>query len=258
MLLFSRNLIVYVIEMPLFHLTLALITVALIILAYVIYYPPKALFDFMQRRYPDVLFHLPLPESRRVVALTLDDCPSPSTATLLDCLAKYDAQATFFIIGNQVPGYEHLVQRIHDEGHEVGNHAWSDEKTILRSLPEVERQIHAVEALLPSNANGIKYFRPGGGFFSTKMVERVKALGYQVMLGCIYPHDPQIWSAWLNARHVLSMVRAGGIIIMHDRRPHSAPQLELVLKGLKEEGWEVVSVGGLIKVADEVNKSKTE
>lgn len=111
----------------------------------------------------------------------------------------------------------------------------------------------AVEDLLPHNDNGIKYFRPGGGFFSTNMVERVTKLGYQVTLGCIYPHDPQIWSARANARHVLSMVRPGGIIIMHDRRGHSAPQLELVLKGLKDDDWDVVCVGGLIEFADRVN-----
>lgn len=175
---------------------------------------------------------------------------------MLDCLRRYNAKATFFIIGDQIPGHEHLLQRILDEGHEFGNHAWTDEKTILRPLAEVERQIKAVDVLLPTNSNGEKYFRPGGGFFSTAMVQRVNSLGYRVVLGCIYPHDPQIWSARVNSSHVLSMVRPGGIIIMHDRRNHSAPQLELVLKGLKERDWDVVSLGGLLKVGERVNGKK--
>ena len=77
------------------------------------------------------------------------------------------------------------------------------------------------------------------------------------MLGCIYPHDPQLTNAEVNARHVLSMVRPGGIIIMHDRRGHSAPQLELVLKGLKKEGWEVVSLGELLAFSEKVNGKKS-
>jgi len=89
------------------------------------------------------------------------------------------------------------------------------------------------------------------------MVERVKKLGYRTVLGCIFPHDPQIWSPWVNSRHVLSMVREGGIIILHDRRGHSAPQLEMMLEGLGERRWEVVSLGGLIEVADRVKGKKS-
>ena len=229
---------------------------ALFALGYIIYYPPKALFDYMQRRSPKVLFQVSIPSAQRIVALTLDDCPSPHTATMLDSLRRYSAKATFFIIGDQVPGHNNLIDRIHAEGHEVGNHAWTDEKSVLRPLNELERQIKAVEALLPANRNGLKYFRPGGGFYSSGMVERVVGMGYKIVLGCVYPHDPQVWSPALNARHVLSMVRSGGIIIMHDRREHSAPQLELVLKGLKEKGWEVVSIGGLLEYAEKAGTSE--
>jgi peptidoglycan/xylan/chitin deacetylase (PgdA/CDA1 family) len=234
-------------------LTLLVLLVILTLLAYIIYKPPKLLFDFMTWKNPDVLWQLPLPASQRIVALTLDDAPSAYTSTMLDLLKEYNATATFFIIGDQVAPYSSLLQRMSDEGHEVGNHAWTDEKSVLRPLSELERQIKDVQALLPENKNGQRYFRPGGGFFNKKMVERVKSLGYRLVLGCIYPHDPQLTNAEVNARHVLSMVRPGGIIIMHDRRGHSAPQLELVLKGLKKEGWEVVSLGELLAASEKVN-----
>jgi peptidoglycan/xylan/chitin deacetylase (PgdA/CDA1 family) len=216
--------------------TLAIIPGTLFLLGYIIYYTPKSLFDYMQRKHPGVLFQVSLPTNQRVTALTLDDCPSQYTSTMLDSLKRYNAKATFFIIGDQVTGHEDLIKRIHDEGHEVGNHAWTDEKTILRRPAEDEPQIKTVELLLPANINGLKYFRPGGGYFSSKMVERVTGMGYKVVLGCIYPHDPRVSGPSVNARHLLSMVRPGGIIIMHDRRGYSAPQLELVLKGLKDGG----------------------
>jgi peptidoglycan/xylan/chitin deacetylase (PgdA/CDA1 family) len=238
--------------------TIALISVPLFLLGYIIYYPPKSLFDFMQTRHPHVLYQFIIPQDRRIVALTMDDCPSPYTTTMLESLKVHNSTATFFIIGDQISGYEDLLDRIISEGHEVGNHAWTDEKTILRPLNEIGRQIKAVEELLPENVNGMKYFRPGGGFYSSSMVERATGLGYRVVLGCIYPHDPQVWSARVNARHVLSMVRPGGIIIMHDRRGWSAQQLELVLKGLKEREWEVVSLGRLLEISEEVNGKKND
>jgi peptidoglycan/xylan/chitin deacetylase (PgdA/CDA1 family) len=237
-------------------LTLLILIAITSLFAYTIYKPPKFIFTFMQWKNPDVLFQVSIPSNQKVAALTLDDAPSSETTRMLDLLKTYGAKATFFIIGGQTDSYPGLVQRMHDEGHETGNHAWFDEPSIKLPLSELERQIKEVDALLPQNSNSVKYFRPGSGFWNGKMLERVKSLGYRVVLGCIYPHDPQIHSAKVNSAHVLSMVRPGGVIIMHDRRPYSADQLELVLKGLTAEGWKILSLGGLLQIAEE-GKIKT-
>ena len=74
-------------------------------------------------------------------------------------------------------------------------------------------------------------------------------MGYRLVLGGVYPHDPQVASPWLNARHVLSMVRPGAIIVCHDRRPWTAPMLRKVLPELKRRGYRVVSVSELLQEA---------
>ncbi len=69
-----------------------------------------------------------------VVGLTFDDGPHPElTEAVLDVLAKHEAQATFFLIGDRVVGNEHVVRRIVDDGHEVGDHLMHDEASILLS-----------------------------------------------------------------------------------------------------------------------------
>lgn len=245
---------------------LTLLVIAL--LAYAIYKPPLFIIEFLQWKNPDVLFHVPLPKSQRVVALSIDDAPSGETAKILDLLKAYSAKSTFFVIGNQISAYPELLKRMRDEGHEIGNHAWADEPSVKLPLPELERQVKDVERLILANSQSPdgdtapggaedhvsvpRYFRPGSGFFSTKMVRKVKSLGYRVVLGSIYPHDPQIHSPRLNSGHVLSMVRPGGIIIMHDRRPYSAQQLEMVLRGLDAGGWAVESIGGLLRAAERI------
>jgi peptidoglycan/xylan/chitin deacetylase (PgdA/CDA1 family) len=236
-------------------LTLLTLLIILILLAYLIYKPPKPIFTFMQWKNPDVLFQVTLPSNRRIVALTIDDAPSSETAKMLDHLKTYNAKATFFIIGSQVTSNP-LLERMHAEGHETGNHAWRDEPSINLPIAELKHQMTEVEALLPPNEDGVKYFRPGSGLWNKEMLEMTKGLGYRTVLGCVYPHDPQIHSAWINANHVLSMVRPGGIIIMHDRRPYSAEQLERILKGLTAEGWRVESLGGLLKIAEEERARK--
>jgi peptidoglycan/xylan/chitin deacetylase (PgdA/CDA1 family) len=237
-------------------LTLLILLLVVLFLAYIIYKPPHLLISFLQWENPNVLWQVSLPSTSHIVALTIDDAPSDQTAKILDLLKFYGAKATFFVIGSQIASHPNLLQRMHDEGHEIGNHAWKDEPSISLPLSELERQILEVEALLPANSGSAKYFRPGSGIFNKKMVQKVMRMGYRVVLGSIYPHDPQIHSPKMNSKHVLSMLRPGGIIIMHDRRSYSAEQLELILKGMAGKEWKAESLGGLLKIGDDVNGKK--
>ena len=229
--------------------------------AYTIYKPPNVLISYLQKRYPSVIFRIDLSNSKspggeleKVVALTIDDAPSPHTMQILDLLAKYNATATFFVIGSQldsVPDGKKIVQQIHNQGHEVGNHALHDEPSTSLPLPELRRQIQELDTLLPANKLGSKFFRPGSGFFNRGMVKMVEELGYRIALGNVYPHDAQIKSPGWNAGHVLSRVKRGGdVVIMHDRRGYSVEQMGLVLEGLSKRGWRVVSLGEMVEVRE--------
>lgn len=238
---------------PLQMLLLLLLTliVILILIAYTIYRPPYFIISCFEWKYPAVIFSVSLPSNQNLIALTIDDAPSPYTGQILDLLKEYNARATFFIIGSQISSFPGLLERIHAEGHETGSHAWRDEPSHSLPLTDLKQQVLEMDELLPVNANGEKYFRPGSGFFSKGMVEMVKGLGYRTVLGSVYPHDAQIKSAWWNARHVLSMVRSGSVVIVHDRREYSVEEMERILKGLKGGGWRVESLGGVLRIAEE-------
>ncbi|KAE9963239.1 hypothetical protein EG328_011579 [Venturia inaequalis] len=218
---------------------------------YCIYKPPTFLISYFQRRWPDVLFHVST--RSKVVALTIDDAPSAYTDEIVQVLKQNGAKATFFVIGSQVPGREDILKHIVLSGSELGNHAMHDEPsrslsdaTLIAEMQTVDNIIrHTYSAA--SIARPPNYFRPGSGFFSERMRGIVASLNYRIVLGGIYPHDPQIpyWS--VNARHILSMVRPGGIIICHDRRSWTLPMLKRVLPELKRGGYRVVTVTELLK-----------
>ena len=126
-----------------------------------------------------------------------------------------------------------------------------------RSLSDITlvEQIQAVEetvnrAYTTANAKRPpKYFRPGSGFFSKRMQTVLKRLGYRLVLGSIYPHDPQI-SFWrINASHILSMLRPGGIIICHDRRSWTVPMLQEVLPRMRSKGYRIITITELLSEA---------
>jgi peptidoglycan/xylan/chitin deacetylase (PgdA/CDA1 family) len=218
---------------------------------YIIYKPPAVLIRYFQRRWPDVLWQVST--TKKIVALTIDDAPSEHTDEIMQLLKENDAHATFFVIGGQVAGREGKLRELIHNGNELGNHAMHDEPSRSLSDEVLENEIAEVRGKLRDayKAEGVdppnNYFRPGSGFFSDRMRRLVDRLGYRLVLGSIYPHDPQISYAWINARHILSMLRPGAIIICHDRRSWTPPMLRKVLPEIKRRGYEVVTVTELLK-----------
>lgn len=241
---------------------LALFTVLTFITPfYIIYKPPHILIRYFQHRWPDVLWHVQLPKTEKVIALTIDDAPSQFSGEIVKVLQENDAKATFFVIGGQVQGREGSLEDVVRAGNELGNHAMHDEpsrslkpETLKAEVTEVEGYINSTYAAL-NLPDPPRYFRPGSGFFSTRMRKQVQEMGYRLVLGSVYPHDPQISYPSVNARHILSMVRPGGIIICHDRRSWTVPMLRIVLPELKRRGYKVTTVSGLLDAAAKAQTS---
>ncbi|KAL9610719.1 MAG: hypothetical protein Q9167_004582 [Letrouitia subvulpina] len=204
----------------------------------------------MQRRWPDVLWRVST--SSKVVALTIDDGPSEYTDEIMHILKSNGATATFFIIGSQVAGREKTLQDLVRNGNELGNHAMHDEPSRSLSDSTLVEEIHLVEEMMHKAYDVVgeepppKYFRPGSGFFSERMRKMLGRLDYRLVLGSIYPHDPQIPFWRVNVNHILSMIRPGGIIICHDRRSWTAPMLRKVLPEIVRKGYRIVTVTELL------------
>ncbi|EDU46947.1 CDA1 xylanase chitin deacetylase [Pyrenophora tritici-repentis] len=223
---------------------------------YFIYKPPHLLIRYFAYNWPDVLWHVPLSNTNeKVIALTIDDAPSEHTLEILELLRENEAKATFFVIGGQVAGRQDVLKEVVKGGMELGNHAMHDEPSRSLSPEQLVEEVKQVEGYINGTYDDVllphppRYFRPGSGFFSTRMRGIIRGLEYQMVLGSVYPHDPQISYPRVNARHVLSMVRPGAIIICHDRRSWTVPMLRIVLPELKKRGYRITHIGGLLEAA---------
>lgn len=233
------------------------IVVIILLPFYIVYKPPAILIRYFQYRWPDVLWHVST--TSKIVALTIDDGPSEYTEEIMEILKSNEDTATFFVIGSQVKGREKILQALVRNGNELGNHAMYDEPSrtlgddaLAEQIGSVEEMVHEAYAAVDVKAPG-RYFRPGSGFFSARMRRVVHGLGYKLVLGSIYPHDPQI-SLWrVNARHILSMLRPGAIIICHDRRRWTAPMLRKVLPEIRRRGYRVVTVTQLLEEGESIH-----
>ena len=179
-----------------------LIATFILATALIIWRPPAVVIRYLRRQWPEVLWEVDT--KQRIVALTIDDGPSRYTPEIFEILKANGATATFFIIGSHIPGKEQILQQLASSGHELGNHALYDEPSWKLSDDQISSQIKLVDQQIRGiyESCGLpvphRYFRPGSGFFTKKLLDTVASLGHQLVLGSIYPHDSQISSAWLN------------------------------------------------------------
>lgn len=104
-------------------------------------------------------------QEKKAIYLTFDDGPSIITDRVLDILKENDVKATFFIIGNQIKGFENVLKRIHDDGHSIGLHTYthkfkriySSRDTFIKEMLECRNEINKLTGASP---NIIRF--PGG------------------------------------------------------------------------------------------------
>lgn len=207
---------------------------------------PGLVVRWLSRRFPDVLFHKPTREP--LVALTFDDSPRETlTPRILDLLDDYDARATFFMIGDHIPGNENVIRRLVAEGHELGNHMMTDEPSHRLPLDEFERQLLQTHALLEP-FGGARWFRPGHGWFNRPMLDRVHRHGYRCAMASTYAYEFLAVSAPCAARQILLNIRPGAVIVIHDGaadRVRTVEALRLMLPTLRDRGYRVVTLSEL-------------
>src|SRR5690606_3445687 len=83
---------------------------------------------------------------KKEVFLTFDDGPNPySTGKILDILDKYNAKATFFVIGKRCLEHKEILKDIVIRGHMVGNHSFSHLTGDFNKCSEIIKDITGIE-----------------------------------------------------------------------------------------------------------------
>ena len=191
------------------------------------------------------------------IALTFDDGPDPiTTPAILDVLKKHDAKATFFVIGRRVKEHPELLRRIHEEGHEIGNHSYNHRNLINLDLDEVYKEYRDCNTVV----NSVLGFdpaicRPPGGNANPAVIEAAGKLNMKTVYWTCNTYDFETFDAELITKRVVRVVRPGGIVLMHDKVAETITALEDVLSGLKKSGYSFATVSDLTEKSGERDDS---
>lgn len=188
-----------------------------------------------------------LTQEPKYVALTFDDGPrADTTARLLDGLLERDAAATFFVIGEQIPGNEDLLRRMETEGHQIGNHTYSHVRLQKLDKDAVVEEIHKAETLL-REVTGQETFwlRPPYGLIDTQRAQLVKT---PMIYWSVDPQDWKLLNKDKVVKAVLDSVQSGDIVLLHDFYATSVDAALEIIDRLQAEGYVFVTVEELFRI----------
>lgn len=196
--------------------------------------------------------------SHKAVALTFDDGPDPEkTPAVLDSLRKYNAHASFFVVGNRVEKQPQILQKMAAEGHEIANHSYSHSYSAFSSnKPEIFKEEIDKTALLIEKITSQKpvLFRPPGGYLSDNLVNLIKN-EHLTIAYWTWQQDSKDWKVGTSgtaiANHIIKNIQPGQIILLHDGASNgleTARAVDILLDKLTQEGYQFVTMSELIKL----------
>ena len=158
---------------------------------------------------PDLIWEI---EDENGVFLTFDDGPTPGvTEWILSTLRRYNAKATFFVLGKNVEMYPDLYQKILAEGHKVGNHTYSHQKGWGMSLERYLEDVDFAGDFIHS-----ELFRPPYARVTPSQMRAV-AQKYKVVMWDIVSRDyNRSLSPEKCLKNVTDHITAGSIVVFHD------------------------------------------
>ena len=183
--------------------------------------------------------------SKPMVALTFDDGPGERTGELLAQLEKYNAHATFFMQGKNIPGKEDFVKKMKEIGCELGNHSYDHPQLTKLSADKIANQIGTTNDLIQQAAGSTAtVMRPPYGAINDTVRSSV---GLPMILWSIDTLDWKTRNAQSSIDTVMNDVQDGDVILMHDIHTESIDAALVLIPKLEEAGYQLVTVSEMAK-----------
>lgn len=186
---------------------------------------------------------------KKLIALTFDDGPDPDvTPQILKTLKKHEAKATFFMLVNSAEKYPKIAKQVANNGHEIANHTYTHVNLAKVKRSRIEKELaHAKEKLESITERPVKLFRPPYGEYNQAVVEVAHNSEQHIIMWSVDPQDWRHKNKNKIYQNIMQNSNPGSIVLMHDIHQATADALPKILKDLKEQGYEFVTVSELLK-----------
>ena len=184
------------------------------------------------------------------IALSFDDGPAELTNTVLDILKANQAEAAFFLIGKKIPGNDALLKRMVQEGHIIGNHSFSHHPLfdlfgsgkMLNDMTAMNQLVKNITGLTP------RFFRPPYGVTNPNLKKAVMSGGFISIGWSIRSYDTVIKNPRRLVSKILSGLKPGAILLLHDTSETTVAILPKLLKAIQQKGFQIVRLDKMVNL----------
>ncbi len=179
------------------------------------------------------------------IAITFDDGPHPVyTKMLLEGLKERGVKATFFVVGENIPGREDLILQMAEDGHLIGNHTYDHADVSRLSSGQVCEELQKTSDLVEKiTGEATPYVRPPFGNWN----DNLDCLVSMIKVG--WTIDPLDWTTANTSQVVEKVINKASdndIILLHDYYKSSVEAALQIVDILQARGFVFVTVEELL------------
>lgn len=167
---------------------------------------------------------------------------------ILKQLETDQVQATFFVSGEWAERHPDILKKITENKHELGILGYRYKSYLDQEIDQVRKDLyHAQEVFKKLGYPDVELLRTPSGHFNKEIIALAEQLGFKVIHWNINPHDWKNPGTETIVNMIMEKTTNGDILLLHasDSAKQTAKALQTVLPGLKNKGFEFVTVSEL-------------
>ena len=159
---------------------------------------------------------------------------------ILKQLEKYQARASFFMLGLCIEDYPEEIQKMQELGCDIGNHTTNHKNLTKLKAKEIKKEFLTTNVMLENIiGQGATMVRPPYGAVDKKVQKNVDA---PIVMWSVDTMDWDLKDAKKVQKHILKTVKDGDIILLHDIHETTVEAMKHVIPKLIEQGYQLVTV----------------
>jgi len=167
--------------------------------------------------------------------------------SILETLKNNNVHITFFMVGNWVDKYPEAVKKIYEAGHEIGSHSNTHPHvtnlSAEKNLEEIKLSVNKIEKITGEKTN---LYRVPYGEYNDIVIQTAQENGYYPIQWNLDTLDYEGLTGEEMWNRIKDKLECGSIILSHNSTKHTADSLDMLIKNIKNKGFELVTVSELI------------
>lgn len=151
------------------------------------------------------------------------------------------------MVGNWIDKYPEAVKKIYEAGHEIGSHSNThphvNNLSSEKNLEEINLSVNKIEKITGQKTN---LYRTPYGEYNDNVIQTAQENGYYTIQWDLDTLDYEGLTGEEMWNRIKDKLKNGSIILSHNGTKHTADSLDMLIKNIKAEGFEIGTISNLI------------